>query len=63
MLRGPDRLYGNFLGLVELWAKNDPVLREYTVYIITNSKVTKVNYLPWIAQNGFLCLCGEKIFF
>ena len=54
-----ERNNGNFLGLVELIGKFDPVMREH-LHRITSSEISD-HYLGNIIQNEFIQLIQEKI--
>lgn len=50
---------GNFLGLIETFAKFDHILQEHLRKI--KDKVTHVHYLGWCSQNQFIDLIAKRI--
>ena len=56
----PDN--GNFLGIIELLANYDPVLREYVTKVAKSQKKKKrlvVHYLSSDSQNEFISVCAQ----
>lgn len=52
---------GNYLGLVELIAKFDPVMKEHISRVLMNEKRRCVSYLGKTIQNELLSLMGNKV--
>lgn len=64
-LNEPDN--GNFLGIVQLLAKYEPILHEHVLQNVTKSQQTRKNhathYLTHDIQNQFIELCGQRVLY
>lgn len=55
---------GNFLGVIELLSKYDPVLQEHVSKVKESQaegKRLQAHYLSWQSQNDFIEACGQKV--
>ncbi|XP_066436824.1 zinc finger MYM-type protein 1-like [Eleutherodactylus coqui] len=57
---------GNFLGVLELLANYDEIMREYLANVQKQqlegrNMKGQANYLSWQSQNEFIALCGKKL--
>ena len=52
---------GNYLGLVELIAQFDPVMKEHICRVLANEKQRCLSYLGKNIQNELLTLMGDKV--
>ena len=59
-----DRSNGNFLGIIELLGKYDPLLSEHVKRVKESQQSKKkmqVHYLSTRIQNEFIDLCGSLV--
>lgn len=59
-----DAHNGNFLGIIELLAKYDPLLREHVTKVKEaqdNETCLQAHYLSWRTQNEFIEVCGKQV--
>lgn len=59
-----DAHNGNFLGIIELFAKRDPLLREHVTKVKEaqdDGTCLQAHYLSWRTQNEFIEDCGKQV--
>lgn len=59
-----DAHNGNFIGIIELLAKYDPLLREHVTKVKEaqdNETCLQAHYLSWRTQNEFIEVCGKQV--
>lgn len=59
-----DAHNGNFLGIIELLAKCDPLLREHVTKVKEaqdNETCLQAHYLSWRTHYEFIEVCGKQV--